>query len=123
MDGFEVADWLGRIASTFKSDVMPWSVQLELDCDHLVAAGETEGDNDLTIMARISRVAVQAAEVQQMLVDTGSAHGALHIPLLLASLDRIKRDLSDAQLNQRELCPIILQQSRSPTPPKITSAP
>jgi hypothetical protein len=91
----------GRIASTFKSDMMPWTTQIEQDCDHLAAAGETEGDAALTIMARISQVAVQAAEVSQMLIDSGShAPGALHIPLLLASLDHIKSSLSSDQLDQ-----------------------
>lgn len=83
---------------------MPWSSQIDQDCEHLATAGESEGDIDLTIMTRIAHVVVQAAEVSHIIDDssTSTTDGSLHIPLLLASLDRVKSRPTMSQLKQGE---------------------
>jgi hypothetical protein len=84
---------------TFKSDSMPWSPQLEEDCDKLASDIETEDDEILVITARLSRLALQATEIHRHLYDDpeNSGHASLHIEPLKKSLDELKRRLSNKQ--------------------------
>lgn len=73
---------------------MPWSPQLEQDCSQLATGAETEGDQLLVAMARISRICLQAADVSRHLNENNGAHAALHIAPLLLSLDQLSSTFS-----------------------------
>jgi hypothetical protein len=93
-----------RIGATFKIDMMPWSSQLDRDCDHLATTRETESDSVLAIVARISRICLQASEVYRHLAESPSKNVqvVLHIEPLIASLAQVKKTLSEAQLSHGE---------------------
>jgi hypothetical protein len=84
---------------TFKSDMMPWSSQLEEDCTKLAADAETEDDEILIAMVRVSKVSLQATEVFRHLTDGSEAggHAILHISPLQKTLDELKHAFSDKQ--------------------------
>jgi hypothetical protein len=84
---------------TFKSDIMPWSPQLEEDCVKLAADAETEDDEFLIAMVRVSRVCLQATEVFRHLSESSEkgGHAILHITPLKSMLEELRNTLSDRQ--------------------------
>ncbi|USP77300.1 uncharacterized protein yc1106_04574 [Curvularia clavata] len=116
------------ISTTFKYDIMPWSPQLEQDCSQLATGAETEGDQLLVAMARISRIILQAADISLHLNENNGTHAALHIAPLLFSLDQLTKTFprevsqhssivaftSTARISIYEL--LILHTSPQPTP-------
>jgi len=95
---------LKRIATTFEYDMMPWSFQLEHDCNQLAREQEAEGDGLLICLARISKICLRVADLNHHLSETGSgANATLHISPLIASLDEIRRTLEEDQLSHHSI--------------------
>jgi hypothetical protein len=88
---------------TFKSDIMPWSSQLEEDCAKLAVDAETPDDEILIAMVRVSRICAQATEVYQHLLEAPEkgAHAIMHISPLKSFLDELKASLSARQIHHR----------------------
>jgi hypothetical protein len=86
-----------RVSLTFKSDMMPWSSQIDENCNKLAADAEAAGDEILIAMVRISKLCMQATEVFRHLFDNGSPHASMHIGPLENSLKELKSVLSVTQ--------------------------
>jgi hypothetical protein len=82
---------------THKSDVMNWSSQLEENCNKLATDSETESDEILVAMVRISRLCHQATDVYRHLLDNDSPHTSIHIEPLRNAFEAVKGQLSVKQ--------------------------
>lgn len=88
------------IGTTFKHDIMPWSPHIEELCTKLALDEEYEGDLILISITRISRVALNAAEIARQAIDDPefSKHIILTIKTLEVALDNLKSMLTADQL-------------------------
>lgn len=93
---------------TFKSDVMPWTAQIDENCIKLTADAETEGDQVLIAIVRVSRLCMQATDVYRHLFDNGSPHASMHIGPLKNSLDELRSELSATQKQHGKVPPLSL---------------
>lgn len=68
---------------------------LEKSCAKLALDAETEGDEILVVIVRISRLCLQAAEIHRYLLANDGGHIAMHIEPLRTKLVEIRATLSD----------------------------
>ena len=80
---------------TFKGDITGWSPQLEESCAKLALEAETEGDEILVAIVRISRICLQATEVYRYLSDNNGGYVAMHTEPLKNKLVEVRATLSD----------------------------
>jgi hypothetical protein len=89
----------GIVSTTLNYDIMPWSSQLEDDCDSLASQSETEGDAILIALVQISRIGMHAAEANQSIYDKyeNCKLATLYVAQLKSSLYLIRSTLSVQQ--------------------------
>jgi hypothetical protein len=106
----------GIVSTTLNYDIMPWSSQLEDDCDSLASQSETEGDAILVALAQISRIGMHAVEVNQSIYDKyeNNKIATLHIAQFKASLDLLRNTLSVQQTQHSKSHHILVDVCISP---------
>lgn len=88
------------VAIIFEYDLMHWSSQMEEACDSLSVDAECEGDVILVAAARLTKIAVSAAEVSRRASDDHNTtkHAMMAIDPLILSLNNFKKSLPVEQL-------------------------